>query len=354
MRRSGRLGGLVTQSEVRAFRQCRRKHDFQYVQLLRKIGSYHYPFFIGNMVHEGLDMHYKGNNFAAIKLKIESEFKKRWHEPGCPPEHMQGLPLVLGMIAGYIEHHRISDSKLKVIKTEFEFVTKLANDLPRYTGKVDGLVQDRENNYFPMEHKTADSIGDNYFRLLQVDVQYPMYTHAIESELGIRMRGTIYNVLRKGLPEEPEVVYKGKKNERLSTSLGPNLTYEKYYGAIMRHGYSEADYAPQLNELLMRKENFFMREILFPSMEFISGTVDEFKMTVREMDDFDTPVYPSPGLVNCQSCSYFSLCAVYHDKKQFEQVREVMFEKKEVKHEELSSTGNTAQDGQKSFIDLTT
>lgn len=83
-------------------------------------------------------------------------------------------------------------------------------------GRMDAVVQDNDTGqYGIIDHKTAATIGDDYFRHLDLDEQCTTYAWAAEREAAIydleyrKIDFVVYNVLRKAYPTPPTMTSRG-------------------------------------------------------------------------------------------------------------------------------------------------
>lgn len=202
--------------------------------------------------------------------------------------------LIEGMLTGYLEtyadaeHYEVlaveaqAARKLKFLSHDF---VNIDDDLTLerewlYGGAIDLIVRERATgDLWFMEHKTTVASDlTKYLHKLHWDPQIRGYAWiaqqpVVESDIEpMRLKGVIYNVARKKVPREPELLKSGKA---LSKSAC-DTTREVFMSAIIKHGLNPDDYADQLEKL--KGKSFFARE----RYVFTDPELDAFAVDVRE------------------------------------------------------------------------
>lgn len=343
---------FVTQSEIKTFRQCRRKWDLRYRQgivqkpsTIEKLGV----LFFGNVVHEGLKLHYQGRTMEEIHKDVDLRFDKAIEKmPQIDNlETEEQRELAKRMLSGYAVTFATEDRAYKHIDPEQEFFVPFGPGFPMFAGKVDGIAQDQDGGYWLKEHKTADQVGEDYFNMLKVDIQHPLYMWAVEIHLGIEIKGVIYNVLRKSAPEEPELLKTFEKDgtPKLSKAQKENVTYDSYIAALQRRGidpvqYGYMEHLEGLRERDALGNRFFYRRYIFNDRAKTDQIVREAKLTAKEIKmarENELAIYPNPVQMNCRGCPYFKLSASWHDRAQVKDLLDLMYDRIENTHVELSA-----------------
>jgi len=251
---------ILTHSSIAAFKTCRKRYQFRYVDGLELRDRPMY-FDFGSAVHQGLAMHYRGKKMEEIMPAIDLYFQE--HAPAEDDavkvaEWMEAKSLVLSMLQGYVAHYQGRDG-FKVVEIEKPFELPICDvrgekfpDMA-LAGKVDGVVED--GGLWILEHKTAKTIDNRYERKLTLDAQSMLYLEAMERVYGKPFNGILYNVLAKAVPEPPKVL----KNGSLSRAKDQNTTPELYGMAIQENGLQMADYAEFMAYLEANRKQYFFR-----------------------------------------------------------------------------------------------
>jgi hypothetical protein len=259
---------LLTYSSLAAFKNCRRRYHFRYVEgLEQKERPVYFDF--GTAIHLGLAGHYKGVSNGIVLDEVDRHFlESAWDEEDQErlAKWMDARRLAASMLRGYFERYKVEP--FKVLDVEREFVLPIidvrgeAFESIKLAGKVDAIVEEG-GGLWVMEHKTASKIDENYLAGLTLDQQSMIYLEAMERVYGKSFRGVIYNVLLKAAPEKPMLL----KNGKLSQSKQQSTTVELYLAAIEEHGLDRADYTEMLEYLTCTRRDYFYREYLTFSQE---------------------------------------------------------------------------------------
>ena len=177
---------LLTNSEVRTYRDCPKKHYYAYNRGYRPVETPHALRF-GFLVHVMLEAYLLDKVPDFTDSEVDEVDMAKAEE----------------MMAGY--KIRWENDGLKVIEVEREFIVPLINPETgaasrtfRVGGKIDAIVK-RDGDTFIMEHKTSSmdiSPGSDYWEALKLDQQISIYYMGAKS-VGYDVHGCIYDVLRK-------------------------------------------------------------------------------------------------------------------------------------------------------------
>lgn len=193
---------VVSDSELRTYRACARRHHYAYRARRRPIDKGEALKF-GTLWHLGqeawwgsLDESPEGRLAAGIfRLRLEEQ-------EGVDPFH---LVMAEELLVAYTA--RWGDEKYRAVKVEAAFEMPLVNPetgAPSRTfrrgGKIDGILLDEENRFHGLEHKTTASDieeGSLYWRKVRsLDTQISTYK-AGALALGFPVVDFIYDVVRK-------------------------------------------------------------------------------------------------------------------------------------------------------------
>lgn len=178
---------LLTNSRLRVYRECERKHDIMFRQRIRPVRDGEALRF-GSLIHLGLEQWWlgKGLEGAMAAVSVESD----------PFDRVKAEEL----LRGYDAHW--GEPPDDVIGVEVEFRAPMLNPQTgaasrtwTHAGKIDALIPS-----VVIEHKTtSESISDDsdhYWQRLALDFQVSGYVIGAES-LGHDVQATLYDVLKK-------------------------------------------------------------------------------------------------------------------------------------------------------------
>jgi hypothetical protein len=297
---------LLTHSSIAAFKSCRRRYQYRYIDGLELMDRPVY-FDFGSAIHLGLAMHYRGKPLTEVLQAVESYFQEHSPEPDDAKrveDWMEAKDLAVGMLRGYVSHYAGRD-KFKVVEIEKSFELPI-HDIRgreyegiRLAGKVDGIVED--GGLWVLEHKTTKTIDSRYERKLTLDAQSMIYLEAMDRVYGRRLNGVIYNVLVKSIPEMSKIL----KNGSLSKAKDQNTTPELYGMAISENGLNIADYADFLAYLEQNRKQYFFRERL----AFSNDEREEWRRELWQIAaDIERATEMGAFYRNTASCVGFGTC----------------------------------------------
>ncbi len=178
---------LLTNSRLRVYRECERKHDIMFRQRIRPVRDGEALRF-GSLIHLGLEQLWlgKGLDGALAAVSVESD----------PFDRVKAEELLRGYDAYW------GEPPDDVIGVEVEFRAPMLNPQTgaasrtwTHAGKIDALIPS-----VVIEHKTtSESISDDsdhYWQRLALDFQVSGYVIGAES-LGHDVQATLYDVLKK-------------------------------------------------------------------------------------------------------------------------------------------------------------
>lgn len=322
-------------SDIRAFKQCRRK--WAWASPLRanlEPNVPYVPFFTGRAIHYCLEHYYRTHvpldksldRFLTIEKEEMERVGKLW-----PAEHeliAEQVVLIGGMLDHYtqwVEQDKVStwcDENLDFVALETEFSVPLRALSGRPSSKVylagrfDGLVRRKDDGtYWLWETKTTRSI-DELARSLDNDEQAGAYLIAAQEVFNVQVQGVLYNLLRKKVPTEPMV----KGDGLLSVNKQIDTTAFAYVRAAKRLHGPEFETTKELNKFILDQYGEFIQSLLDKGNTFfgrlpIHRTPAEMDVLARdlwtvalEMTRESTPLYPSPNWMNCKFCHFRAPC----------------------------------------------
>ncbi len=192
---------VVSDSELRTYRACARRHHYAYRALRRPIDKGEALKF-GSLWHLGQEEWWAKDGTPEERLAA-GLFRLRLEEDnGVDPYH---LVMAEELLVAYTA--RWGDIAYRTIKVEAAFEMPLVNPETgaasrtyRRGGKIDAIVRDANDDEWIVEHKTTASDieqGSAYWKRVDaLDTQVSTYLNGARA-LGIKPLGCIYDVVRK-------------------------------------------------------------------------------------------------------------------------------------------------------------
>jgi len=329
-------------SDVLAFKSCRRKWDFSSSlrRNLTPLGVY-VPFFVGRVIHGALDRMYRYgvNPVDEVASLVEEETRHiQQDHPQIYATQIQKVNEQAVLCAAYLQHYvewsqvfngPFNDRDLDFINVEQQFNVPLRTDRGfiakslRKAGKFDGVVRyKKDDKLYLWEIKTTRSINE---RLKMLDLEEQADSYAIDAQqmLGEPIAGIIYMLIRKAIPETPEIL----KNGCLSQNKRIDTTFEHYLACIRAHHKHEATrdfisakYGDFLQHLLDNANPFFMRICIRRTQEQLIAARNELYAVAREMTNPRIPIYHH-GQPSCNWCVFREPCVAIQQGKHDEAER---------------------------------
>jgi hypothetical protein len=272
---------------------------------------------LGTAIHAALESYYnpdRWGDYAAMEQEATNAFLAFVAEV---EELVQEAPidieidfeaqkeLGLGMLHHYFRWAPNHDD-FTPVRVEVEFEVPIPA-LPEavYQGRVDLLAED-EHGLWIVDHKTAGQFGATEWLVL--DDQCSSYAWALRKQLGLEVRGVIYNELRKKAPHKPLIL----KNGTLSLNKSQETTYELYMEMISELGLSIGDYDGILEYLLSQNDRYFRRTRVTFNPQMLQLVEQRILLEAHEMID-DPAIYPTPSRFNCTGCRFFAPCVALQE-----------------------------------------
>lgn len=345
-------------SDVRSFRQCRRKWDWS-SRLGRNLEPAipYAPFFTGKAIHAALEFFYEGSTRPEDTideyLANEEEYLERLDS--LWPMERKKLDDEIHKVRSLIDHYFLwqendelaySDKNLEFIEMERKWEVPI--DIPVagktvpaiLAGRFDGYCRHKPTNrYYVFETKTARSV-DSFMHTLATDQQCTLYQWAANREYDVPIAGTIFNIMSKSQPKRPELTKAGRmsKNKRISTSWF-------YYVRALREDLGltnaeiEADYGDFLTELKKNTTSkFFRRHPVERNKHQMDAAVSGLIETASEMLNPETKRYAAPSWMNCNFCLFKGPCIAKDMGGNYDQLLEHEFNLREG-HESMRKEG---------------
>lgn len=314
-------------SDVRTFRQCRRKWEWS-SPLRRNLEPYivYPPFFTGRAIHSALEMHYRDGvdlvkafeDFVTREEQVMKEQGELWPQEANTFEEQ--TVLAYNMLQHYSmwqqsDTKKYSDKNLKFIHLEYPFEVPLT--LPsgrpsrrmRIGGRFDGLVYNTlTDEYWIWETKTTRSITE-LTGSLGNDEQSALYLYAAQKVFRKPIAGVLYNIIRKKEPTQPRVLQNG-----LLSKMAIDTTTFHYLNCIKEHHPDwsmetiQEFYGDMLLSLEPNEYKYFLRWPVYKSAVEIQNVMEGVLQTGLEMINPKTPLYPAPSWLACNFCHFKGPC----------------------------------------------
>jgi hypothetical protein len=333
-------------SDVRTFRQCRRKWWFSSLMpgckgLEPRVP--YAPFFEGRAVHDVLSVLYETGEhpvdvfhqwIGANVPSIEEEAGPLWEAERAKVQ--ESVDRVEGMLEHYAVwrkhyHGPNADENLRFLATEMEFKIPLPGTPFIMGGRFDGVVQrPNDGTYWLFETKTTRSINE-LVRSLANDEQAGLYAWAAQQIIGEPISGIIYNLLRKKIPNYPH----GLRDGSLTRNKGIDTTLELYWEAakeshpLMSIEELKEYYMDMLLHLESKGNTFFMRHEVRRTQAELEQLIVYLLATAEEMSSPNTVLYPSPGWMTCNFCHFRAPCLAMNSGADFDFILEHEYQSRE-------------------------
>lgn len=253
------------------------------------------------------------------------------------PDHLefeQHFELGVGMMEWYKEYAAKHDDFV-VIAAESTFSVPLGfeaidtrEESPNYgklvevhaRGKRDAIIYKPSTDAFAvMDHKTAESIGEEYFTKLENDAQVSTYMWASQEEAKLhdlpykRIDHCLYNVLRKNYPKPPSILSDGispsvnKQTEGTTAELFMAYLEDSGLKPLFDATKKWQDY---YDYLLKQGDSLFIeRKNVIRNKYETETTGNEIRMVAREMLREDLQIYKTPSSsYSCTRCQFRVPC----------------------------------------------
>ena len=218
------------------------------------------------------------------------------------------------------------------IPLEFEAIDR-REDSPNYgktlevhaRGKRDAVIYFPEyDKYGINDHKTAATIGEDYFTKLEKDEQITQYLWATMNEKDMPWSGqmidrALYTALRKNFPKPPTVLKNGYALSVDRTKEG--TTAELFEEAVASNPetgewFQNSEAAQKYFTYLCETgdDAFIMRDEVGRNKHEIANFDKHLKMIAKEMLDDNLNIYPNPtGSWLCTGCAFRAPCIAADD-----------------------------------------
>lgn len=332
-------------SDVRAFKQCRRKWNWASPLRQNLEPNVPYvPFFTGRAIHHCIEFYYRDGIPLDVSLKqyLQNEQQEMERAGRLWPQEHALIAEQIALIGGILEHYhqwvtgdtvsKWSDNNLEFVQLETDFSVPLHNPQGAVSNKVylagrfDGIVRRKDDgSLWLLENKTTRSISE-MVASLDNDEQCGTYVVAARHLLNRPISGVLYNLLRKKVPTKPAVLQSGL----LSQNKSMDTTAFAYIAAAREvHGSSFAtnaelnrfilqQYRDMIQSLLDKGNTFFARIPITRTQAELDQLERDLWAVAMEMTRSTTPLYPSPSWMNCRFCHFRAPCLALNANADYE------------------------------------
>lgn len=306
---------LTTYSMWSAFRNCRKRYQWRYVEELVPLERNPNLRF-GSLIHECLEFWHRWDNRAnrlnrlrSIMDYIDAACIQRTHDRRTQAD----WHLALAMMTGYAETY--PEEEFEVVDLEKKFEGPIINPVTRaqsrsfiMAGKVDGIVRQPDGRYFLLEHKTASNINGDYLERLWTDFQIRLYAWYVRETLDIPVAGIIYNILGKAKLQqgqgETELEFEARRDALIAKSKTGKSSAKR------KMPESDADFQARLLEKY-RQPGMFHRELIYVSddqLAELQAEIWELSKALLEARRRNAYYQNTDLCSQFGTCAYFPLC----------------------------------------------
>jgi hypothetical protein len=325
---------IVRTSDRQYFKRCRQLWDFT-SKIRQNYEPYQRPIAMdfGSAFHAAMEAYYNPKTWndtishtqesarlAFLDYIHELEQKVKMGPLEFETDYMAQKMLGLDMLEHYFIWAPPHDTFTPVY-TEVEFEVPIPG-FPEavYQGRIDMLAED-VYGYWIVDHKTAAQFSGTEW--LALDDQCGSYAWAIQKQLGLEVRGVIYNQIRKKAPHLPKVL----KSGALSVNKQQDTSYETFYAYLKQHNYQIHPYQDFLDYLRANPKEFVRRIKVQYTQQQLMIVEKRIQQEAREMLQ-DPVIYPSPSPMNCNGCLFFRPCLALQEGSDYQLILDELYEKR--------------------------
>lgn len=197
----------LSYSRIATYQECQRKYKLAFIDDIQPKKQPGY-FTLGNAMHKFLETYYsKIANPEKVIKPIFDEIREKAGD-NLSQDAAYDLDVDQAIVEGIAKAYPLrypndfelypnflteKDAAIKVIRVG----AKGAQEF-EYYGKLDILAQDKEGNWWVMDHKTATTIDPNYLTAAKLSWQTIGYMFLAKKILGgVWPKGVVYNVIKK-------------------------------------------------------------------------------------------------------------------------------------------------------------
>jgi hypothetical protein len=291
----------ISQSKIKAWRQCRRKYHYSEVENLQR-KRVPRPLKFGDLMHRMQDIHVAGEDHrkAIDELSIDEMnlFEQEREEYGNIIQDS------LDIMAGYIEYYKndgIKPIKFRGNYAEHEMEIKLTETI-RLTGKIDWIVRTRNKRSWLSDHKTGKKqMSDSQ---MWRNVQSTVY-HRMWEELGEKpLDGTMWDLIWSKPPTAPKLKKDGEVSRAALVTLP--VVVRRFLKA--HKGVSDEDAKALLDIARECEPRYYSRVFMPRNPQVERMLINDFTVTAREIERGHGKRKGRNLDWHCDSCQFNNLC----------------------------------------------
>jgi hypothetical protein len=307
------------------FKQCRRKWDLS--SRIRQNLKPKQPakaLEFGTAIHAALEVYYEPQLWRADREVVQQCTLARFIEVTKEHKAARGelseedridfedrMDLGLGMLRHYFQWAPAHDKFIPVL-VEAKFEVPITGHDAMYRGRMDLLIEDFDDRYWIVDHKTTARMEDE-LPFLELDEQCGSYAWAMQEQLGIKVAGVIYNELFKGYPQPPAMNNSQRQGRWFSVNRQQNTSYEMVMQTLTEANEPIQLYTDYLNFLQADGKTYFKRTQVHRSQEELENLGKQISMETSDMLDPQIRIYPNPNKFSCRFCDYRLPCMAIND-----------------------------------------
>lgn len=303
---------VIRVTERQQFKKCRRRWKYAFRNRLQPINTKADARTLGTVCHAALAAYYKSLQesqnlpdviFEERITNATASLWATWTASNLILEEDQ-IELGMGILDGYLRNTGGEEAHWHIHAVEQTLYARIPTTNVWLQGTPDLIISDYTGALYVYDHKTYRSFLTE--EQVEFDDQQTLYIWLL-AQNGIKVRSAIYNMLRKKVPREPQLLVKGglSKNKAIDTD---KVTY---LAAIHKHGLDPMDYMEFLNEL--PDKEFFKREQVVRSVRQIQTVEEMLIAEARDMTYKNIIMYPNYTR-DCTMCDFKELCRTEQDQ----------------------------------------
>ena len=252
----------LSYSQIKTWKQCRKKWYYKYVEKLEAIQRIH-KVEVGKYGHHLLEQYYKGEDWIKASEEYWLEVTKDMFQEEMD-EFVEVREQAEDMVKRYIDHYdQEGEWRIQAVEEKFRVNIPTFKNSPSRSflrGILDLVVLDETGEMWLVDHKFTGIDLDKYEDGLVMDEQANYYLWALRELLdGFAISGIIFNLIKTKTPTVPKVL----KNGGLSKAKNIDTTYEVYMQAIEDNGLDPNDYQDILGIIQEADKQFFKRHKVY-------------------------------------------------------------------------------------------
>jgi hypothetical protein len=325
-------------SEVQDFLRCRQRWDYKWNQKLVPKAKNDKLLF-GVVFHLYLEKLYRTKSHENAQAYMLQALDDNY-DAALEMEDLEDKLRTIGN--NYFEKYKMDFISMEIVGIEVEFSIPLT-ETTDFTGTIDMIFLDEQNNLWFMDHKTTNSI-EKYEKNAILDRQINRYWWAIQQlsmgngEVNLssdkkvlldKPYGFIYNIIYKDYPVAPKIL----KNGGLSKDKNQKTNILLYKQAIQDYNLNTADYEDMLSHLTNQNDKYFSRVMVHRNQNEIDATMNEIKMIVNDIEKAN--VYRNITTDCHWDCQYKDLCLAEIDGSDSNWLKDELYEKGEKENDTI-------------------